>query len=312
MNEPAFSLRTSGQLRRRQLVNRAMGAIAIGAALLAVAVLVIVVVSVASRGAGALSVDFFTKNQAQGFNPKGGGILFAIVGSGVLIGFATLFALPFGVLTAIYIAELAPPKFARIGRMALDITNGIPTIVIGIFVYALIVKTHGQSALAASVALAIIMLPLIARSTEEVLLLVPTSLREAGLALGVSRWRTTFGVVVPSAMGGILTGTTLAIARIAGETAPLLFLSSLGSSGIADGNPLHPLQSMTLTIFEYSRSPGLRGQGLGDCVHANVLRPSDELEREACSGPLQEEAGRIGAWRRLRPRSTFPATITRR
>jgi phosphate transport system permease protein len=252
MSEPTFSLRTSGRLRRRQFASRMMGAVAIGAALLAVAVLVIVVVSVASRGAGALNLDFFTKNQAQGFNPKGGGIRFAIVGSAVIVGFATLFAVPLGVLTAIYISELAPPKLARIGRVALDITNGIPTIVIGIFVYTIWVSVHRQSAIAASVALAIIMLPLVARATEEVLLLVPTAQREAGLALGVSRWRTTFGVVVPSALGGILTGTTLAIARAAGETAPLLFLSSLGSSGTADANPLHPLQSMTLTIFEYS------------------------------------------------------------
>jgi phosphate transport system permease protein len=250
MSEPAFSLSASGRLRRRQLVNRMMGALALGAALLAVAVLVIVVVSVASRGASALNLDFFTKNQAQGFNPKGGGILFAIVGTGVLVGFATLIALPLGVLTAIYISELAPPKLARIARVALDITNGIPTIVIGIFVFTLL--AHRQSALAASLALAIIMVPLVARATEEVLLLVPSAQREASLALGVSRWRTTFGVVVPSAIGGIFTGTTLAIARAAGETAPLLFLTSLGLTSQADVNPLHQLQSMTLVIFEYS------------------------------------------------------------
>lgn len=250
MSEPAFSLSASGRLRRRQLVNRMMGALALGAALLAVAVLVIVVVSVASRGASALNLDFFTKNQAQGFNPKGGGILFAIVGTGVLVGFATLIALPLGVLTAIYISELAPPKLARIARVALDITNGIPTIVIGIFVFTLL--AHRQSALAGSLALAIIMVPLVARSTEEVLLLVPSAQREASLALGVSRWRTTFGVVVPSAIGGIFTGTTLAIARAAGETAPLLFLTSLGLTSHADVNPLHQLQSMTLVIFEYS------------------------------------------------------------
>ena len=250
MSEPAFSLSASGRLRRRQLVNRMMGALALGAALLAVAVLVIVVVSVASRGASALNLDFFTKNQAQGFNPKGGGILFAIVGTGVLVGFATLIALPLGVLTAIYISELAPPKLARIARVALDITNGIPTIVIGIFVFTLL--AHRQSALAGSLALAIIMVPLVARSTEEVLLLVPSAQREASLALGVSRWRTTFGVVVPSAIGGIFTGTTLAIARAAGETEPLLFLTSLGLTSQADVNPLHQLQSMTLVIFEYS------------------------------------------------------------
>ncbi|HEY5159470.1 MAG TPA: phosphate ABC transporter permease PstA [Gaiellaceae bacterium] len=252
MGEPAFSLKATGRLRRRQLVNKGMGALAVGAALLAVAVLAIVVISVGSRGAGSLNLAFFTQNQAQGFNPKGGGVLFAIVGSAMLVGIATLIALPLGVLIAIYISELAPPRLARVGRMALDISNGIPTIVVGIFVFTILVAAHGQSAFAGSIALAIIMLPLIARATEEVLLLVPSSQREASLALGVSRWRTTVQVVIPSALGGIFTGTTLAIARVAGETAPLLFLTSLGTSSTADANPFHPLQSLTLVIFSYS------------------------------------------------------------
>jgi phosphate transport system permease protein len=255
MDGPVFSLRTSGRLRRRQFVNRLMGALALAAALLAVSVLAIVVISVASRGASALSLDFFTKNQAQGFNPTGGGIRFAIVGTAVIVGIATLMALPVGVLIAIYVSDLASPRLSRITRLALDVTNGIPTIVIGIFVYTMVVAAHGQSALAGSLALAIIMVPLIARATEEVLLLVPNSQREASLALGVSRWRTTISVVIPSAMGGILTGTTLAIARAAGETAPLLFVTSLGTSATADSNPLHPLQTMTLAIFQYFELP---------------------------------------------------------
>lgn len=252
MAEPVFSLRTSGRLRRRQLVNRLMGALALGAALLAVTVLAIVVISVAIRGASALNLAFFTQNEAQGFNPTGGGIRFAIVGTAVIVGIATLIALPLGVMIAIFLSDLASPRLARVTRLALDVTNGIPTIVIGIFVYTIVVAAHGQSALAGSLALAIIMVPLIARSTEEVLLLVPASQREASLALGVSRWRTTFSIVIPSAMGGILTGTTLAIARAAGETAPLLFLTSLGTNATADSNPLHPLQSMTYVIFKYS------------------------------------------------------------
>ena len=260
MAEPGFSLRTSGRLRRRQMVNRLMGALALGAALLAVSVLAIVVISVASRGVSALNLDFFTKNAAQGFNPTGGGIRFAIVGTVVIVGIATLMALPLGVLIAIYVSDLASPRLARITRLALDVTNGIPTIVIGIFVYTMVVATHGQSALAGSLALAIIMVPLIARATEEVLLLVPNSQREASLALGVSRWRTTLSVVVPSALGGILTGTTLAIARAAGETAPLLFLTSLGTSASADSNPLHPLQTMTLAIFQYFELPGFEAK----------------------------------------------------
>ncbi len=253
--EESFSLATSGRLRRRQIKSRTMDALAAGAALLAVVVLGIVVVSVARRGAGALNFAFFTENQPQGFNPKGGGVLFAIVGSAVLVGVATLMALPLGVLVAIYVSEIAPPRFARVVRIALDITNGLPTIVLGIFVYTMIVAAHGQSALAGSIALAIVMLPLIARATEEVLLLVPPSLREAGLALGMSRWRTTMQVVVPAAFGGILTGTTLAVARAAGETAPLLFTTSLGLSSGASANPLEPLQSLTLVIFTYAEQP---------------------------------------------------------
>lgn len=255
MEPQPFSLQASGRLRRRQLKSRAMGALAIGAALLAVAVLVIVVFSVARRGVSAVNLAFFTQNQPRGFFPSGGGVYFAIVGSIVIVGIATLIAVPVGVLIAIYVSELAPPRLARVARLVLDVTNGIPTIVIGLFVFALWVRAHQQSGLAAAVALAIIMVPLIARATEEVLLLVPSAQREASLALGVSRWRTTMGVVVPSAFGGIITGTTLAVARAMGETAPLLFLSSLGVTDHADWNPLHPLQTMTFTIFEYSDLP---------------------------------------------------------
>ncbi|MGD0166940.1 MAG: phosphate ABC transporter permease PstA [Gaiellaceae bacterium] len=262
MVESAISLRTSGRLRRRQLLSHFMGALAITAALLAVSVLAIVVISVGRRGAGALNLAFFTQNEPVGWNASGGGVLFAIVGTGILVGIATLIALPLGVLVAIYVSEIASPRLARVARLALDITNGIPTIVIGVFVYVMVVQNgflgiipRGQSALAGSIAFAIIMLPLVARATEEVLLLVPASHREASLALGASRWRTTLKVVVPSALGGIFTGTTLAIARAAGETAPLLFLSSLGSNNQVATNPLHPMWSLTLVIFEYADYP---------------------------------------------------------
>jgi phosphate transport system permease protein len=253
--QPPLTLRASGQLRRRQLKSRAMGVLAIAAAALAVVVLTVVVISVARRGIAALNVAFFTQSQPMGFVPKGGGVLFAIVGSAIVVGIATAIAVPLGVLVAIYISEFASGRVARLARLVLDITNGIPTIVIGLFLYVLWVKTHGQTGLAASVALAIIMIPLIARATEEVLLLVPSAQREASLAMGVSRWRTTVSIVIPSAFGGIITGTTLAIARAMGETAPLLFLSSLGSNNHVGLNPLHPLQTLTLTIFEYSDQP---------------------------------------------------------
>jgi phosphate transport system permease protein len=240
------------RLRRRKVVNWAIEALATLASLLAVAVLTIVVISVVRRGASALDLDFFTKT--QGLFGESGGLANAVVGSVVLVALATAMALPVGILIAIYVSELAPPKIASVVRLALDVTNGVPTIVIGIFVFSLVVATHGQSGLAGAFALAIIALPLISRSTEEVLRLVPPSLREAGLALGASRWRTVLGIILPTSLGGILTGTTLAVARTAGETAPLLFTSSLTAQAVT-WDPRQPLQSLPLSIFQLSDSP---------------------------------------------------------
>ena len=239
--------------RRRKLVNRLMELLATIAALAAVAVLGAVVYAVAKRGASAIDWNLFTRTPAT-FGQTGGGIANSIVGSVVLVGIATAMALPVGVLTALFLTELAPKPVAGVVRLALDVMNGLPTIVIGVFVFALLVAGHGQSGFAGSFALAIIMLPLVARATQEVLLLVPGSLREAALALGAPKWRTTLGIILPTSLGGILTGTTLAIARGAGETAPLLFTSSITANSV-DWNPHHALQSIPLTIFELSDSP---------------------------------------------------------
>jgi phosphate transport system permease protein len=247
------SLEPTRQLRRRKLVGRVAEGFMLLAALAAVAVLVIVVASVVQRGHSALTADFFTK-LPPAFGQTGGGISNAIVGTIVIVVFATLFALPAGVLVAIYTSELAPPPVRRVIGLVLDVLNGVPSIVIGIFVFALLIVGHQQSALAASFALAIIMLPLVARSTQEVLALVPQSQREASRALGVSQWRTLAGVVLPSSLGGIFTGATLAIARAAGETAPLLFTCSL-TTGQVSWDPRQPLQSIPLQIFEYLESP---------------------------------------------------------
>lgn len=254
--------------RRRRLVNRTMEVLATLAAVIAVAVLVVVVLSVALRGAGALRWDFFTKPQAL-FGQPGGGIANALIGTILLIGLATAMAVPVGVLTAVYLTEFAPKRLAVPIQVVLDVLAGLPTIVIGIFVYALCVKVpmpvlgigHHQSALAGGFALAIIMLPLVARSTMEVLRLVPDNLREASYALGVSKWQTVLRVVLPTSFGGILTGTTLAVARAAGETAPLLFTCAIAGQ-IVDWNPTHSVQSIPLTIFLYSESadPNLHQQ----------------------------------------------------
>lgn len=242
------------RLRRRKLVNRLMEIAAMTSALLAVAILAIVVISVLQHGIGALSLDFFTRSP-QPFGVAGGGLANAFVGSLMLVAVATAMALPVGVGVAIFMTEFASPRVAGPIRLALDVLNGLPSIVLGIFLFTLVVAAHGQSGLAASTALAIVMLPLVARSTQEVLLLVPASLREAGLALGAARWRTIIGIILPTSLGGILTGTTLAVARAAGETAPLLFTSSLLASNDISANPRHPLFSVPLAIFELSESP---------------------------------------------------------
>jgi phosphate transport system permease protein len=222
------------------------------AALLAVVVLGIVVASVAVRAAPALSWHFLTTPPALFGAP--GGISSAIVGSLLIVAMATGMALPIGVLTAIYMTEFAPRRVAGAIQLVLDILNGLPTIVTGIFVYGILVIGHTQSAYAGAFALAIVMLPLVARATQEVLLLVPQTLREGSLALGVSRWRSVLGVVLPTTFGGIITGTMIAVARAAGETAPLLFTCSIFNPAMST-DVTHALPNIPVLIFTYSEQP---------------------------------------------------------
>jgi phosphate transport system permease protein len=245
--------RPNDRLRRRRVVSRGMELLAWLAAAVAVAILGIVVWSVAKRGASELNLDLLTKPDVQ-FASQGvpTGLANAFAGTIVMVGLATLMALPVGILIAIYVNEFAPRAIRRGLSLTLDILNGVPAIVIGIFVFALLVVSHGQSGYAGGFALAVLMLPLVARSTIEVLLLVPGSLREAALGVGAPRWRTTLGIVLPQAIGGIVTGAVLAVARVAGETAPLLFVSAVGVSPGADWNPAHALQSVPVAIFEKS------------------------------------------------------------
>jgi len=263
-----LSLKATGRSRRRLLANRFAEIGAVAAAAAAILVLGVLVWSVFSRGVHALNLDFFTKGPAL-FGQTGGGVAPALVGTALLVGIATAMALPFGVLTAIYVSEFASRRIGDQVRLWLDVLNGFPSIVIGIFVFALMVKTslpvvgwgHHQSAFAGGFALAIIELPLVARATMEVLSLVPNNLREASYALGVSKWQTVLRVVLPTAGGGILTGTTLAIARAAGETAPLLFTCSIAGQ-LIDANPSHSVNSIPFTIFTDSEAgdPSLHQQ----------------------------------------------------
>jgi phosphate transport system permease protein len=248
--------RPSDRLTRRRAVNRGMELLAWLAGAVAVAILGIVVWSVAKRGASQLNLDLITKTPVPfAIGNVKQGLANAFVGSLIVVGLATAMALPTGILIAIYVNQFAPVPVRNFVGLVLDVLNGIPSIVIGIFVFGLLVVGHGQSALAGSFALAVLMLPLVARSTIEVLALVPSATRDAGLGLGAPRWRTTVGIVMPQAIGGIITGAVLAVARIAGETAPLLLTCSLGVNNAVEWNPTHALQTVPLSIFQLSEQP---------------------------------------------------------
>jgi phosphate transport system permease protein len=247
-------LRGNARVRRRRVVNRLAEATATIAALAAVFVLGIVVWSVAKRGGGELSWGFLTKDLPIPFSPESGGIAPLIVGSGILVGIAAAIALPVGVCIAIFLEEFAPPAVRAPIQLAVDLLNGLPSIIIGIFVFGLLVYGHPQNGMAGSYGLAIVMLPLITRATQEVLRLVPSSQREGALALGASRWRTVLGITLPSALGGILTGAVLAVARAAGETAPLLFATAIFGRTI-EWNPSHAMPNIPIQIFIWSESP---------------------------------------------------------
>jgi phosphate transport system permease protein len=243
------------RLRRRKLVNRGMEVLAWLAAAIAVFILGVVVWSVARKGASELNLDLITKSPVPfSLTPVQQGLANAFAGSLVIVGLATLLALPIGILVAVYLNEFARPGLRNAVSLTLDVLNGIPAIVIGVFVFGLLVVGRGQSAFAGSFALACLMLPLVARSTMEVLALVPNSLREASLGLGVPRWRTTLSIVLPQTIGGVVTGATLAVARVAGETAPLLFTSSIVGTQV-NWNPHVALQTIPVAIFELSESP---------------------------------------------------------
>jgi phosphate transport system permease protein len=259
--DPRSPLVATGNLRRRRWVSRLATGGATGAAFFAVLVLGILIFSVAQRGAGALSWDFFTKAPPL-FGGPGGGIAPMIVGTAIIVGVATMIAAPIGILLAVFLVEFAPAWLARPIQLLVDLLNGMPSIIVGLFVFGLLVAGHHQSGFAGAVALSIIMLPLVARSTQEILLLAPQHMRDAADALGVSRWRAVIGVVLPSAAGGIVTGTVLAIARAAGETAPLLFASSIYANTTSVdlfGSNRQGLPNIPVMIFTLSDQPDPAG-----------------------------------------------------
>lgn len=207
------------------------------------------------QGAGAINWDFLAK-EAAAVGEEGGGIVSSLTGTATIVGIAALLGVPVGLMIGIYLSEIASGNsaFSTIARLAVNTFTGIPSIIVGVFVYITVVKPMGSfSALAGGIALAIIMVPIIARTSEDVMRLVPGSIREAGLALGIPGWRVVLGLVVPAARSGLITGGVLAVARVAGETAPLI-LTALGNEFVQP-NILEPTDELTLRILKYARGP---------------------------------------------------------
>ena len=245
------------EARGPSLTRRSWNAAALGACRLSVALVVLplglIVYHLLARGFSGLNLDFFL-NMPKPVGEPGGGMANAIIGTLILIGLASLFSVPIGVGAGVYLAEYGGGRLAGLVRYTADVLSGVPSIVVGVAAYALVVLPMGHfSALAGGVALAVLMLPTIIRSTEEVVRLVPRSYREAALALGAPRWKVIQQVVIPAASAGILTACMLSLARAAGETAPLLF-TALGNrfwSVALD----QPIASLPVFIYDYARAP---------------------------------------------------------
>ncbi|HSC21594.1 MAG TPA: phosphate ABC transporter permease PstA [Solirubrobacterales bacterium] len=251
--DPTAPLTPSGNLRRRQVVSRITEGAATAAAVVALAALVVVLWTVVSRGAGVISFDFLFKGYPEGVGPM-------LLGTVVIALLATAIAMPIGVLVALYITEYSGAKGARTLKLILDLLNGLPSIILGLFAFVFIVEAQEkQTGFAGAVALAIIELPLIARGSQEVLQLVPKNLREASDALGVARWRTVLSVVLPSALGGIVTSTILAVARAAGETAPLILATSAFDPKKFSVNPFEALPNIPTWIYKVSEEGNPNG-----------------------------------------------------
>jgi len=239
--------------RSRHLVSGAMIGLTYLAAVLATLPLLLILVHLLTKGASSLSLAFFT-HMPRPVGEPGGGMANAIVGTLVLIGIATVIGLPIGIGAGLYLAENMSSPLASTVRFLSDVLNGLPSIVMGIFAWEILVRPIGHfSALAGGVALGSMMIPLVTRTTEEMLLVVPTSLREAALALGYPRWRTSISVVLRTALAGIVTGALVAVARIAGETAPLLF-TAIGNA-FWSTSLSQPIAALPLQIFAYANSP---------------------------------------------------------
>ena len=238
--------------RRRRTVSTIMAGLTAACTVLVTAVLLIIIAYIAVRGVSSLSIEFLTDTPKP--VGEGGGIGNAIVGSLIMTLLAAVIGLPIGIAAGVYLAEFGRNWYSKTVRFVADTLIGIPSIIVGIFIYAAVVLPMGrQSGLAGGLALAVIIIPIVARTTEEMIRLVPNSMREGALALGAPQWRVSWNIVVPAAASGITTGAMLAIARVTGETAPLLFtaLNSRFYNFYLD----QPMSSLTVQIFNYATGP---------------------------------------------------------
>ncbi len=237
----------------RRWVSNGMVGLMIVAVIVAVLPLLLILLTLIVKGASSLSLNFFTRAPVPA-GETGGGVAHAIVGTLMIVGMASLIGVPLGVGAGIYCAEYPGTRLSKVSRFVADVMNGTPSIVVGVFAWTLIVARQKHfSGYAGSAALAMLMIPMVMRTTEELIKLVPHSLREAALALGYPRWRTSMAIVLRTALPGIVTGSLLAIARTAGETAPLLF-TALGSQFMSL-NMNQPIAALPLTVFQYATGP---------------------------------------------------------
>jgi phosphate transport system permease protein len=238
---------------RRRLTSKAVVVFCGFSVTLVLVPVVLILFFILVRGLGSLSLDFFTRMPKPVGEP-GGGMANAIVGTLIIVGVAGALAVPAGVLAGVFLSEYPRSRLGAACRFAADVLTGVPSIAIGIFAYGIAVLPFKHfSALAGSAALAVMMVPIVARTSEEMLLLVPGSLREGAMALGATRRRAVFSVLLPAALPGVLTGILVALARVAGETAPLLFTSF--SNRFWSTDPTRPIASLTVQIFTYAISP---------------------------------------------------------
>ncbi len=238
---------------KRRILNKFMLFLSYGSAAFGVVILFLILSYIIIKGASSINLDFFIK-LPKPTGETGGGIANAIVGSFIVVGTASLIAIPVGVMSGIYLAEFGKNKFAFLIRYFADVMNGIPSIVTGIVAYVfVVVPMHGFSALAGGIALSIMMIPIITRTSEELIKMVPDTIREAGLALGIPQWKVILFIVLRTASTGIVTGIMLAVARVGGETAPLLFTAF--NNSFMSFSLDQPISTMTVLIYNYASSP---------------------------------------------------------